>query len=603
MLAPKGGNDGSVVPFTAAEGSNSNTNFSTARDGQCTPVPPQQRLNSWALPRAPETPAKQRRTRHEERGGQTITYLSGGASHKRGAAPDRRCNLASRKRPSSELSQFSALRLDDPSDTVPFPPPECSTSEATRSCLRPHLGPLATGGMSLMNSAPNSPQRDWMARVGSSFPFMPYSPDQPEYSQAESEFSNIFNRRILTDYKEVKELGFGSFGRVTLYEETGTGALVAVKTSPPNASREQRQRFARERAVMSITKGFPHVVQLLDSWEEGHAPQVFLQLEYCSGGSVAERAEQRRQRGEVWDERELFVFFGHMALALDALHSANIVHVDFKPDNVLIDEAGDYKLSDFGCSVFVDDDGFPRKTFAAAGAKTGNLFSAPSSTAGVNNNSMADAGPLSFPTQLSVVSVEEGDCRYLCMDMLNQKRYLKEGDMFSFGISLFELMSGEPLPHHGAGFLELRQHPPLHLLERRGYSKRLTAFVAELMHAEPTSRPTAHDALCFFQLPPHVPQVMSQWVVGDTPPLDSQVGEDETNLLLDVRYTHAALEVAARILDKARRLLRRGSIASSQSTGVAAGRRVFAEADGMCTPKDPATDQNSQGDRGDSAKF
>lgn len=52
-------------------------------------------------------------------------------------------------------------------------------------------------------------------------------------------------------------------------------------------------------------------------------------------------------------------------------------------------------------------------------------------------------------TQMSLASVDEGDCRYLCSDMLNKKQYFKAGDIFSLGMSMYELMCNEPLPCNG----------------------------------------------------------------------------------------------------------------------------------------------------------
>lgn len=52
-------------------------------------------------------------------------------------------------------------------------------------------------------------------------------------------------------------------------------------------------------------------------------------------------------------EDEAFVYFFQICLALDYLHSKNIVHRDVKPDNLLIDENGDIKVCDFGWSTLL----------------------------------------------------------------------------------------------------------------------------------------------------------------------------------------------------------------------------------------------------------
>ncbi|KEG14364.1 serine/threonine protein kinase [Trypanosoma grayi] len=577
-------------PFSTLE----HINTPLARDddgGSSTPLSALQQLGSRMPPTVPETPAKQRRTVHGAFNESHFTQISTNHRPPRSSLKDIRKALPSRKRPSAELSQFSALQLDDTANSTVLALQDGGSADAPRRCstLSTAPPPLFSATV-LFPSQPSSPQGEWMPRRGLSASLMRALPEVLDDSQADTECSNFFSRRILTDYREVKELGCGSFGKVTLYEETSTGALVAVKVSPPLASAEQRQRFVQERAVLTLVRGFPHVVQLLDAWEEGRTPQIYLQLEYCKGGSVADAAETRRRRGERWDERELLVFLAHVALALDALHSANIAHMDFKPDNVLIDNSGGYKLTDFGCSVTLNEEGRPRR---------------PLVTSAQRMCSMTDTGLLSAPTQLSIVSVEEGDCRYLCSDMLNQKRYLKAGDMFSFGISLFELMSGEALPHHGAPFLELRCNPPVALLERRGYSSRLIDLTVALMHNDPTARPTARDVLRFVQLPPQAPLVVTKWAALECGSTENGIENGSSNEkpeLLDVRFMHAALEVASRLVDIVRRSLGTGlasngnghsndNIRSTTNGGGGGGgeaaRRLRVDVDVSCTPKTP----------------
>ncbi|KAH9577360.1 Protein kinase domain [Trypanosoma melophagium] len=604
---------GTLAPsFSALEYSNGIPN----RDGGSTPTPAQQQqqTSSWTPQKVPETPAKQRRTVHEAHNEMQFTHISNNHRHTWSGSKTLRKSVGSRKRQSTELSQFSALQLEDSRSSLLLPSQDRGVEQSRRvgGGNRLMAPPAVTSPSALFPSQPQSPQADWFPRRGQSNSFIHASPERLEYSQADTEYSNFFNRRILTEYREVKDLGCGSFGKVTLYEETSTGNLVAVKVSPPLTSPEQRQRFVRERTILNLVRGLPYVVQLTESWEEGRTPQMYLQLEYCKGGSVADMAELRRRRGERWDERELYVFLAHMALALDALHSINIAHVDFKPENVLIDENGSYKLSDFGCSVVLNEEGRPQRLFTPNSQKSSYV---------------TDIAALSVPTQLSIVSVEEGDCRYLCSDMLNQKQYLKAGDMFSFGISLFELMSGEPLPHHGAPFLELRSNPPVEVLERRGYSKPLVDLVVALMSKEPTARPTAFDVLRFFQLPPQAPQLVANWAVlaneinnnssGDQDKEDEegkeQQGDKKKEELLNMRFIHAALVVSSRLVEVARRGIEgkkqnttttttttttnnnnnNNNTSGSSSGGVL--RRARIDVDESCTPKTQMTTRGFNG--------
>ncbi|KAG8342954.1 putative serine/threonine-protein kinase [Trypanosoma vivax] len=584
-MTSKGLMDSSRVLFPVSEvnsnsnnGNNGGTDICSAHDGWRTPLSAQQPPSCWVTRKTPDTPIKKPRTRHERRGNRQITYVSSG-SRKREAAPH--CGgVTSRKRPSIELSQFSALRLDD-TDAVAFASQE-------RNGHREHAVVPQVPFTQHIYSQTSSPRAFGVVRRGIGHSFLPYAPESQEHSQADSEFSNFLNYRIQNDFREVRELGKGSFGRVALFEETSTGSLVAIKVSSSKTNLEHRRRLERERDILKMVRGFPHVVQLLDSWVEGHTPQVFLQLEYCPGGSVAERAEQRRQRGEAWSERELTVFLAHMALALNALHSVNIVHLDFKPDNVLIDDVGDYKLGDFGCSAVVGEDGRQKVNFIESNSQLVSTTDA-WGKAGTAVSTMLFGGL----TQLSAVSVEEGDCRYLCDDMINGKQHPKKGDMFSLGISLFELMSGEPLPNRGEAFLKLRQNSPVELLVGRGYSRRFAGLVASLMHGDPTERPESLHVLQFIQLPQHVPQLVSQW-----PTLGKEEGcEEKDKKFAEMSFAYATLEVYCRLVDVARRELNTRDTNSSRATmntgthgdedGAAGGvvQRPCTDTDEFCTPK------------------
>jgi len=93
--------------------------------------------------------------------------------------------------------------------------------------------------------------------------------------------------------------------------------------------------------------------------------------------------------------------------------------------------------------------------------------------------------------------ITEGDKKYVALDMMNEKLHYKAGDMFSFGITMYEMMSGEPLPLQGDHYNWLRHRTELSELVEMGYSLDLTALVLSLMNVDPTQRPTARDVLQF----------------------------------------------------------------------------------------------------------
>lgn len=309
---------------------------------------------------------------------------------------------------------------------------------------------------------------------------------------------------ILSEYTEIKELGRGAFGKVRLYSEESTGTLVAIKLMSLSDI-HARRRYQNEKKVLSLVRNHPHTVNLLGSWEDSLC--LYLKMEFCPGGSVASLAEEKRKNNELWEELELLRFLAQMAMALEALHRVNIAHVDVKPENILIDSCGDYCLSDFGCSVCLDSVGNPQAGFGfhrdrRGGPSTDLLESCGKSLP--NTDTSDHPSSLVEGKNQSANIFDEGDYRYMCCDMLNQKLFIKEGDLFALGVSVFELMCGEAPPRAADELVAFRQCAPLHRLRARGYSEQLISVVGSLLDSDPQQRPSARCLLQKMYPPKHL---------------------------------------------------------------------------------------------------
>jgi hypothetical protein len=150
----------------------------------------------------------------------------------------------------------------------------------------------------------------------------------------------------LPGYTEVETLGTGGFGRVVLARHEGSGALVAIKYLHARHLGERHivDGFRREASMLAAVPS-PYVVRVFDFvlQPDGAA----LVMEAVPGVSL--RAVLAAE-GALAPESALAVLKGSL-LGLAAAHSVRVVHRDYKPDNVLVNDRGQSKLVDFGLAV------------------------------------------------------------------------------------------------------------------------------------------------------------------------------------------------------------------------------------------------------------
>src|SRR6476659_8750074 len=153
-------------------------------------------------------------------------------------------------------------------------------------------------------------------------------------------------------YRLEAKLGSGGMSTVYLAGDETLDRSVAVKVMHREMSEQpdQLQRFRQEaRAVAKLTH--PNVVAVIDAGEDGGHPYIV--FEYVKG----ETLKQRIGRVGALDTQEAIAYAIEVARGLSVAHARNMVHRDIKPQNVLIDEEGRAKLTDFGISRQLEQDG------------------------------------------------------------------------------------------------------------------------------------------------------------------------------------------------------------------------------------------------------
>ena len=145
-------------------------------------------------------------------------------------------------------------------------------------------------------------------------------------------------------YQILGELGRGGMAVVHAAFDRQLGRRVALKlVRPDRFDTAGRARLLREAQAMARLH-HRNVVQVYDAGSIGE--QVFVAMELVDGGSL-HRWLVTAQR--PW--REIVDVFIGAGQGLAAAHAAGLVHRDFKPDNVLIDQDGVARVADFGLAV------------------------------------------------------------------------------------------------------------------------------------------------------------------------------------------------------------------------------------------------------------
>ena len=149
----------------------------------------------------------------------------------------------------------------------------------------------------------------------------------------------------LSSFISLAILGRGSFGEVYLVQKKDTKKKYAMKVL--NKDKIMYQNLLKyvkaERNVLSITN-HPFIVKLYFAFQTIN--KLFLILEYCPGGDLSKHLYFEKK----FLEPRAKIYICEVLLALEDLHKRNIIFRDLKPDNVVLDEEGHCKLTDFGLS-------------------------------------------------------------------------------------------------------------------------------------------------------------------------------------------------------------------------------------------------------------
>ena len=156
---------------------------------------------------------------------------------------------------------------------------------------------------------------------------------------------SFIEKMSLKDLECLATLGKGSFGEVYLVRKKNTNQTYAMKVLRKEkiASQNLIKYVLAERNILSITH-HPFIVKLISAFQT--STKLFLILEYCPGGDLSKHLNFEKH----FSEKKAKFYLCEVILALEYLHKRNIIFRDLKPDNIVLDEKGHCKLTDFGLS-------------------------------------------------------------------------------------------------------------------------------------------------------------------------------------------------------------------------------------------------------------
>ena len=252
----------------------------------------------------------------------------------------------------------------------------------------------------------------------------------------------------LEDFKVLKVIGRGSFGKVCLVEYIPTHETYAMKSLKKDLLIEQEQieNTLLEKEILQ-TIDYPLLCGLVFCFQTEE--RIYFVMPFLSGGELFQHLRKFR----TFDEDKVRFYGAQIALALEYLHTKGIVYRDLKPENILMDDQGYLKLADFGMAKKLKDD---EKAMSFCGTP-----------------------------------------EYLAPEIITMEGHDKNADWWSFGILLFEMLCGLP-PFYVENLdkmYDMIKNNPVKFPKRITLSEDAKDVIRKLLEKNPKKRLGAHNGI------------------------------------------------------------------------------------------------------------
>src|SRR6266481_8711093 len=245
-------------------------------------------------------------------------------------------------------------------------------------------------------------------------------------------------QRVFGRYTLVKVLGRGGMGIVWLARDEELERDVALKFLPDLMIHDRAvfDQLKREtKRCLDLTH--PDIVRIHDFVHDERSGCI--SMEYIDGETLSNLRAEKEQR--VFQPDEIAPWISQLCDALDYAHTrANIIHCDLKPANLMVNQRGDLKISDFGIA-----------------------------------RSLTDSA-----SRLTVEQGRSGTLVYMSPQLLNGERCTKLDDIYSLGASIYELLTSKPPFYSGNIDRQISERVAPSMTERRKELDIEPAFVPQV---------------------------------------------------------------------------------------------------------------------------
>ena len=195
----------------------------------------------------------------------------------------------------------------------------------------------------------------------------------------------------LTDFSIMRTLGTGSFGRVHLVRSVHNGRYYAIKVLKKHQGVKMKQveHTNDERRMLKLVE-HPFLIRMWGTFQD--SKNLFMVMDYIEGGELFSLL----RKSQRFPNPVAKFYAAEVTLALEYLHSHDIIYRDLKPENILLDRNGHIKITDFG-----------------------------------------------FAKEVSTVTWTLcGTPDYIAPEVITTKPYNKSVDWWSLGVLIFEMLAG-----------------------------------------------------------------------------------------------------------------------------------------------------------------